>query len=116
MGEKLLRSLFDHIDGGRWEEVGHCFRPDGTYQRSGSPTLAGSEAIVEFYRHGRGIASSRHTLEGVLVGPNQAAVGGHMTGVRDSGEPIVMTFADVFELDQEGIRQRRSHFYVNPTG
>lgn len=116
MGETLLRNLFDHIDSGRWSEVGRCFRPEGIYERSGFPTLTGSEEIIGFYRHRRGIARSRHTLEGVLVGDGQAAVWGHMTGNLDSGEPIAMTFADVFQFDGPAIRHRRSHFYVSPTG
>jgi len=114
MSEALLRQLYDFIDSGKWDEVGASFRLDGVYERSGFPPLTGAERIVRFYRHERGIARSRHTIEGVLVGDGQGAVWGHMEGALDSGHPISLVFADAFELDGDAIRHRRSHFYQAP--
>jgi ketosteroid isomerase-like protein len=114
MSESLLRHLYASVDRCEWPEVAGCFRADGVYERSGVARLEGAERIERYYREERGIASCRHTLDGVLVHGDRGAVWGHMEGVDDAGAPVSAVFSDIFELGHGGIALRRSFFFAQP--
>lgn len=109
--EELVRGYYAAVDSGDPEKAIATFAPDAVYDRPGYPSLVG-EAIAEFYRGERVIASGAHTVEQIVVDGDRAAARGTFDGVLKSGAEAHEGFADFFAFDAEGrISARTTYFY-----
>lgn len=105
-------ALFTLIDSGKWERFPDVFTSDARYRRPGFETMRGLDRIIDFYRHGRRIASGQHVLTGIVAEDGRAACWGRLSGRLNDGEPIDVEFADVYLLVDSRISERTSYFHT----
>lgn len=114
-GRGRVEELYRLIDAGDVDAAMDHFSVDAVYERPGAGALEGREAIRDFYRTGRGIQSSEHTIEELLVDGDQIAARGTLQARRDDGEEIATDFMDVFRF-RDGLIAKRSTFVMAPIG
>jgi ketosteroid isomerase-like protein len=107
-----LRELFATIDARRWDALAEFFHPDIVYERPGTPPLRGLDRVLLYYREERQIISSAHTVEGALVQDGSGAAWGRVDCVLTAGTRNELGFADIYLIEQELIRLRRTHFFL----
>ncbi len=108
----LIEGMFAAIDARDWKTLPAFFHSDIVYERPGYDPFVGCDRVMRFYRDERVIQRGVHTLEGVVVEHGRAAAWGWIEAVHVNGTPIKHSFADIYLLDQDTIKLRRSHFFV----
>ncbi len=71
----------------------------------------GKAAVAHFFRSGRGIARSVHTVDVVAVDDDRVVVEGRLQAELDDGRTLDVRFADIFWFTGELVRRR--HGYVD---
>jgi ketosteroid isomerase-like protein len=90
----VARRYYELIDSSRFSEAAALFHDEVIYERQGTPTIHGREALLHFYQHDRVIAEGKHQLEQVLAEGNWVAVRGQFQGRLRNGEPVEVRFTD----------------------
>lgn len=108
----LIEGMFAAIDARDWDTLPSFFHSGIVYERPGYDPFVGSDRVMRFYRDERVILRGVHTLEGIVVADGKAAAWGWIDAVHLDGTPIKHSFADIYLLDQDTIKLRRSHFFV----
>jgi len=111
-----LRELFATIDArtisGQWDVLAEFFHPEIVYERPGTPRLCGLDRLLLYYREERQIIRSVHHVEGALVQDGSGAAWGRVDCVLAAGTRSELGFADVYRIEQDLIRLRRTHFFL----
>lgn len=100
------------VDEGDLEQMLALFADDCVYERPGMEPLRGKDQLEAFYRDQRVIESGGHTLHMLMVDDNTVAVEGTFDGTLRDGRDVSVRFADVFELGDGLVTNRRSYFFV----
>jgi len=108
----LIQGMFAAIDARDWDTLPAFFHSDIVYERPGYDSFVGCDRVMRFYRDERVIRQGVHTLDGIVVEKGRAAAWGSIDAVHVDGTPIKHSFADVYLLDQQTIKLRRSYFFV----
>lgn len=108
--ERTVRRYFRAVDAGDTATLLELFTEDAEYERQGTPTLRGKDALRKFYTEDRVIASGRHTLEDVCLGTDWVAVRGTLRGTLRSGEDVEIEFTDWYHLRDGRIDRRQTLF------
>jgi len=104
-----IDDLFDALD--RKDVDGFCrfLTDDVAFTYASEGTIAGLEEVRGFVGDFvSGIESSDHTVLEVIQTPARAVIRGEVTYVRLDGSDLTVPFANIFELEEEGI----SHYQV----
>src|SRR5436190_6418571 len=107
----VIEDLYQCVDAQGWDDLGEFFAEDVVYQRPGYAPLIGLDAVLDFYRRVRVVASGRHHLEQILVDGEQVACWGRFEGRHRNHSPIDERFADVYTLDGKKITSRQTYFF-----
>lgn len=113
VGRSRVEELYHLIDAGDVDAAMELFSADAVYERPGAGALEGREAIRDFYQTGRGIQSSEHNIDELLVDGDRIAARGTLEAIRDDGGKIATVFMDVFFF-REGLIANRSTFVMAP--
>ncbi|ACZ00285.1 MULTISPECIES: nuclear transport factor 2 family protein [Thermomonospora] len=108
--ESIVRSYYEHVDAHRLEEMLALFDENIVYERQGTPTIVGIEALRRFYEHERIIESGRHFLDQVLPGTDWVAVRGRFEGRLRDGRQVRLRFTDWHHFRDGRIVRRESLF------
>ncbi len=109
-----VRRYYRLVDDGDVSALVQLFSPDAVYERPGYEPLTGREALTDFYRDTRIIASGRHTVQAAICDGAGVAVRGEFTGTLKSGARVHLRFADFFEIDPAGLFCRRQTYFFQP--
>lgn len=107
----LVTTLFDIIDGARWDELATVFTEDCVYNRPGYDPLVGLTRLDHFYQHERIIKSGRHEVLHAVGELGAAACWGRFTGVSRTGDPLDEQFADTYLVQGDKIVLRQTYFF-----
>ncbi|HEX2316445.1 MAG TPA: nuclear transport factor 2 family protein [Thermomonospora sp.] len=108
--ESVVRSYYDHVDAHRLEEMLALFDDDIVYERQGTPTIVGIDALRRFYEEDRVIDTGAHTLDQVLAGTDCVAVRGRFEGRLRNGQWVRLRFTDWHHFRDGKIVRRESLF------
>jgi ketosteroid isomerase-like protein len=108
--EALVRHYYDLVDADDVDGLLRLFADAVVYERQGTATISGKDALRRFYGEERIIASGTHTLDEVLVGKAWVAVRGRFRGVLKDGDRVGLEFTDWFEVTDGVIERRQSLF------
>jgi ketosteroid isomerase-like protein len=109
--EQLVTELFGIIDGCRWDELGSVFADDCIYNRPGYEPIVGLARIQQFYRQERIVASGEHRIENTVSDLGTVACWGTFVGDSNTGQPLKIDFADIYQVHDGKILYRRTYFY-----
>lgn len=109
--QAFVSDLFAAIDGRDWDALPGLFAPDCRYERPGYEPIAGLPALLRFYAHERIIASGRHLVEKVAVAEDAIVCWGRFVGKSRNGQDLDEVFTDVYDLEANRIRRRRTFFF-----
>jgi ketosteroid isomerase-like protein len=108
----VIRQMFECIDRADWEHLSDCFDLEICYKRPGFEPMLGRDRLMRFYREERHITEPRHVVEGVLLGGDDGAAWGRMTGRREAGDAVALEFAEIYRFAGGVVRARRSYFFT----
>lgn len=108
--ETLVRSYYDHVDAQRLEDLLSLFDEEIVYERQGTPTIVGRDALRRFYEEERVIESGSHQLDQVLPGEDWVAVRGRFEGRLRDGQQVRLRFTDWHHFRNGKIVRRESLF------
>ena len=108
--ETLVRRYYEHIDAQRLDEMLSLFHDEIVYERQGTPTITGIEALQRFYLEERIIESGAHSLDQVLPGTDWVAVRGRFQGRLRDGDLVELRFTDWHQFRDGKIIRRESLF------
>jgi len=103
--ESVVRSYYEYVDAGRYDDLVACFAPGIHYERPGQEPIEGREALRSFYRDERPLTDGSHELHDVVVDGPTVAVRGTFAGEQD-GQRVEFGFADIHELEDGEIVRR----------
>jgi len=103
--ESVVRSYYEYVDAGRYEDLVACFAPGIRYERPGQEPIEGREELRSFYLEQRPLSDGTHELHDVVVDGSTVAVRGTFSG-EQNGERVEFGFADVHELENGEIIRR----------
>jgi ketosteroid isomerase-like protein len=109
--QAFVKGLFGAIDGQEWDALPDFFAPDCRYERPGYEPIIGLPALLGFYAHERIIASGRHFVEKVAIAEDAIVCWGRFVGRSRSGRDLDEVFTDVYDLEADRIRLRRTFFF-----
>ncbi|MCP2339571.1 nuclear transport factor 2 family protein [Actinomadura rupiterrae] len=112
--EKLVRTYYELVDADRLDDMLALFHDEIVYERQGTPTIVGIDALRRFYRDERVIASGAHRLDQVLPGDEWVAVRGGFAGRLRDGSPVDLRFTD-WHLFRDGRIVRRESLFPGRT-
>jgi uncharacterized protein len=109
--QAFVRDLFGAIDGQDWSALPDFFTQDCRYERPGYEPILGLPALLRFYTHERIIASGQHFVEKVAIAEDAIVCWGRFVGESRGGRGLDEVFTDVYDLDADRIRLRRTFFF-----
>ncbi|MFC4909846.1 nuclear transport factor 2 family protein [Actinomadura gamaensis] len=112
--ERLVRNYYELVDADRLDDLLALFDDEIVYERQGTPTIVGIDALRRFYREERVIASGTHTLDQVLPGESWVAVRGGFRGRLRDGSAVDLRFTD-WHLFRAGRIVRRESLFPGRT-
>jgi len=98
------------VDARAFDEMYELFDERIVYERGGTPTIEGIEALRTFYEGTRLIESGGHTLELLVVSPPWTIVRGRFDGTLRNGEAVTILFSDFMLFGPDRIVKRWSYF------
>lgn len=107
----LVEGLFRAIDGRNWDALPAFFTQDCRYERPGYEPILGFPALLRFYTHERIIGSGEHFVEKVAVAEDAIVCWGRFIGRSRSGQALDEAFTDVYDIEGDRIRRRRTFFF-----
>jgi ketosteroid isomerase-like protein len=107
---RLVNRYYELIDIGDFEGVFKLFHEDIIYERGGTPTIHGIDALKGFYRAGRIIQDGRHEIQAVVSQGDWVGVRGVFRGTLKTGERVEVRFADFHQIKENKIWKRYSYF------
>jgi uncharacterized protein len=108
--ELLVRNYYAYVDAQRLDAMLELFHEDIVYERQGTPTIKGIEALQRFYQQERIIESGTHSLDQVLPGKDWVAVRGRFAGRLRDGRQVTLRFTDWHHFQNDKIIRRESLF------
>ena len=106
--ESVVRSYYDFVDAGHYDDLVALFAEDVRYERPGQDPIEGRDALGEFYESGRPLEDGHHEIHDVVVDGATVAVRGSFGGIQND-ERVEFGFADFHELEA-GVIARRYTF------
>lgn len=104
-----IDDLFDALDRKDVDAFCSFLTDDVAFTYASEGTVRGFDEVREFVGNFvSGIESSDHTVLEVIQTPTRAVVRGEVSYVRLDGSELTVPFANIFELEEEGI----SHYQV----
>lgn len=107
----LLQEMFQAIDSKEWSVLPRFFAAEAVYERPGYEPLRGLDVILRFYTNERIVRDGCHHIEGFVLHENLASCWGTFDGVSHDGQELHERFSDVYEIGEEKIVHRRTHFF-----
>jgi len=108
----LILRMFKAIDSHDWVALEDIYHHDAVYERGGYVPFVGVNAIMEFYRTARVLATGEHRLDRIVTEDSCSACWGRFEGRKKNGADVNVMFADVYRVESGKIIFRRSHFFV----
>lgn len=106
--QTIAKLLLRSIDQKDWNVVESLMHPKAKYEMSGYKPFMDRDAIMNYYRNLRPIATGEHYIESMMVGKEKAIVWGRFVGKKNDGYELLLMFADLMFFDEnKKIKQRR---------
>ncbi len=102
-----MRAMLAAIDAADWDTLARLLHPSTVYVAPGGARFEGRGSVLDYYRAVRGIASGRHTIDGLLAEDDRAVSWGRFDGVRRDGTPVSLQFSDIVRFEDGLVRERR---------
>lgn len=101
-----IRDLFDALDRKKVDQFCDYLTDDATFVYASEGSVDGLEEVREFVgSFVSGIESSNHRIHEVIQTPTRAVVRGEVDYVRLDGSELTVPFANIFELEDDGISE-----------
>jgi uncharacterized protein len=107
---RVVSHYYELVDTNRFAELVELFHEEVVYERQGTPTIRGRQALLHFYQRDRVIAEGKHQLSQILTGENWVAVRGQFQGRLRNGESVKVRFTDWHHFSGDYIDYRNTLF------
>lgn len=101
----LARAYYDALDEHAYDDLEALLAPEFVQHRP-DRTLEGRDAFVRFMREERPATDTRHEIRDVVADGDTVAVRGRLL---DSEGEAMLSFADVFECEDDEIRRLETY-------
>lgn len=108
----VVARYYDCVDANDVEGLLALFSAEAEYRRPGYDPLVGRDALDDFYRNRRVIASGRHTITNLVCDGARVAVEGTFSGVLKDGSQSEVRFADFYRFGGALFTHRITYFYA----